>query len=143
MITSGKDTVRRIFELVSANDIEATREYYDENCVLHDQNEATVIRGVDQQLAFLSQYTTAFPGMKIEVVEQISEGDIVATRWIARGKHEGELAGIQPTGRDVTVSGIEFDRVRNGRIVETWQNWDALGMFQQIGQMPSEAALAG
>ena len=143
MITSGKDTVRRIFELVSANDIEATRELYDENCVLHDQNEATVIRGVDQQLAFLSQYTTAFPGMKIEVVEQISEGDIVATRWIARGKHEGELAGIEPTGRDVTVSGIEFDRVRNGRIVETWQNWDALGMFQQIGQMPSEAALAG
>jgi steroid delta-isomerase-like uncharacterized protein len=142
MITSAKDVVRRTFELVSDNDFDALREQYDADCVMHDQNESMEIRGVDAQLEYLRQYTEAFPGMRIEVVDQISEGDLVATRWIARGRHDGTLLDIEPTGKDVAVNGIEFDRVRNGRIVETWQNWDVIGMFQQIGQMPSEAAIA-
>ena len=48
--------------------------------------------------------------------------DLVATRWIGRGTHEGELMGIQPTGKQVTVSGLTISRLEGDKIVEEFQN---------------------
>ena len=66
----------------------------------------------------------------------IAEGDLVAIRWTPRGTHEGELFGIAPTGKQATVSGITIDRYENGLIIESWTNWDTLGLLQQIGAIP-------
>ncbi len=62
---------------------------------------------------------------------------MVATRWVASGTHQGELMGIAPTGNRVTVAGTSVERVVDGKIEETWDNYDALGMMQQIGAIPS------
>lgn len=138
MITSGKDVVRRSFECINANDLDAFEQLLDEDFVLHDQDDRHDMRGKRRGVEYFSRYVEAFPGMKIDIIDQVSEGDLVATRWIARGMHEGELLGIKPTNKNVVVHGIEFDRVRSGKIVETWQNWDTLGLFEQLGAMPSE-----
>jgi len=71
--------------------------------------------------------------------EQLAEGDLVASRWTGRGTHQGELMGIPPTGKQVTVSGITISRVKNGKVVEEWSNWDTLGMLQQLGVVPEMA----
>jgi predicted ester cyclase len=67
----------------------------------------------------------------------------VVTHWTARGTHRGELMGIPPTERAVTVSGITLDRLADGRIAESIGSWDASGMLQQLGvlsgQEPSRA----
>jgi len=67
------------------------------------------------------------------------EGDHVATRWTGRGTHTGEIAGIAPTGKDVTVSGITVSRFEDGLVVEEWTTWDTLGMLVQIGAVPAPA----
>ena len=65
--------------------------------------------------------------------DQLAEGDKVATRWTARGTHAGEIAGIGPTGKDVTVTGLTISRFAGGKVVEQWTTWDTLGMLVQLG----------
>jgi predicted ester cyclase len=88
---------------------------------------------------FVDTYRTAFRGARITVEEQIAEGDTVATRWTGRGTHEGELMGIAPTGKETTVTGLTISRLRNGKVVEEWTNWDTLGMLVQLGAAPQPA----
>ena len=90
--------------------------------------------GSKMQVSF---YRNAFPDTHFTVDEQIAEGDTVVTRFTAHGTHKGELAGIAPTGRSVTVTGIVRDRLEDGKIVETWAIFDQLGMMQQLGVIPS------
>jgi predicted ester cyclase len=73
------------------------------------------------------------------VDDQFAEGDKVATRWTARGTHTGEIAGIAPTGRDVTVTGLTISRFASGKVVEEWSTWDTLGMLVQLGVIPAPA----
>jgi predicted ester cyclase len=54
-----------------------------------------------------------------------------------RGIHGGELMGIPPTGRQVTVSLIDINRYSGGKLVERWVNLDQLGMMQQLGVVPA------
>jgi steroid delta-isomerase-like uncharacterized protein len=88
---------------------------------------------------FITGYLAGFPDGRITIDEQLAEGDLVATRWTGRGTHQGELMGIPPTGKQVTVSGITISRVKNGKVVEEWSNWDTLGMLQQLGVVPQMA----
>ena len=64
-------------------------------------------------------------------------GDRVATRWRARGTHQGELMGVAPTGNRVEITGIQISRISGGKIAEEWVNYDAMSMMQQIGAIPS------
>jgi steroid delta-isomerase-like uncharacterized protein len=87
----------------------------------------------------VERYTSAFPNSSMRIGRIVAEGDMIATHWTATGTHTGELMGIAPTGRDVTVEGVQFDRIREGKIVESHGLFDALGLLQQIGAVPAGA----
>jgi steroid delta-isomerase-like uncharacterized protein len=89
---------------------------------------------------FITGYLAAFPDGRITIDDQFAAGDLVATRWMGRGTQTGELMGIPPTGKQVTIAGITISRVENGKVVEEWTNWDMLGMLQQLGAVPQMAA---
>lgn len=57
----------------------------------------------------------------------------MATRFTSTGTHLGEFQGLAPTGRKLSWTGTVIDRVRDGRTVESWGNWDMMGMMQQLG----------
>ncbi|HWJ32200.1 MAG TPA: ester cyclase, partial [Gaiellaceae bacterium] len=82
-------------------------------------------------------YRDAFPDLRLTAEQTIAQGDHVAVRWTARGTHQGELFGIPATGKEAIVTGISFDRWANGKIVESWTNWDTLGLLQQLGAVPA------
>jgi steroid delta-isomerase-like uncharacterized protein len=84
----------------------------------------------------VERYRTAFSNVEMQIDSLVAEGDMVATHWTARGTNTGELMGIAPTGREVTVEGIQFDRIQDGKIVESQGLFDALGMLQQLGAVP-------
>ena len=71
--------------------------------------------------------------MTIEIEDLVAEGDIVAVRWSATGTHRGDGLGFAATGRHVEFSGMTFVRVADGKLAEGWNNFDQLGMFQQLG----------
>ena len=108
--------------------------------VLHDPAAPPGLAAGPQGLKdFLAPYFAAFPDLKITVEDQIAEGDKATTRWTLRGTHRGELMGIAPTGKHATVTGITIWRVEEGKMAELWQNWDALGLLQQLGAIPQMA----
>jgi steroid delta-isomerase-like uncharacterized protein len=82
-------------------------------------------------------YHGAFPDAQITVEDQIAEGDKVITRWTGRGTYQGEFTGVPPSGNRVETAGMTIDRFSGGKIAETWTIYDALGMMQQIGAIPS------
>ena len=77
--------------------------------------------------------------MRLTIEQQLAEGEYVTTRWSARGTHQGDLMGMAPTGKQATVTGITIDRIVDGRFVESWTNWDTLGLMQQLGVIPALA----
>ena len=86
---------------------------------------------------FMTSFTTAFPDSSITIESCISEGDSVVTRWTLTGTHRGIFQGIPPTGRAVRFTGLEFNRVLNGRMVEHWSMFDNVALLQQIGALPA------
>lgn len=85
---------------------------------------------------FASLYFTAFPDIRVTIEDQVAEGDRVVTRWRAQGTNTGSLFGMPATNKSATITGITIDRVASGKIVETWTNFDNLGMLQQLGVLP-------
>jgi predicted ester cyclase len=82
----------------------------------------------------------AFPDLQITVEDMVAEGDKVAVRWRLRATHQGEFMGIPPTGNQVTMTGIDINRLEGGRLVERWGNEDMLGLLQQLGVMGTSAS---
>ena len=86
--------------------------------------------GVKQANALLR---AAFPDTVHTIEDQIAAGDKVATRWVAVGTNSLALGSVPATGRQVRVDGLILDRVAEGRVVERWEQWDQMGMMQQLG----------
>lgn len=90
-----------------------------------------------QDLAAYRQYVTAaraaFPDIRIDVLQQVSEGDFTATRYRVRGTQYGEFMGIAPTGRSIEVEGTTMQRLSSdGRVAESWTNWDVMGLVADL-----------
>jgi steroid delta-isomerase-like uncharacterized protein len=87
--------------------VEVIEELVAEDVVNHDETVPPEIPSGREGIKVLAQgYKTAFPDMVVAVEDQIAEGDKVATRWTARGTHQGDLMGIPATGKEARVTGI-------------------------------------
>lgn len=88
----------------------------------------------------LRVYRQAFPDMRVHVDDMIAEGDQVVSRLTMTGTHQGEFLGLVPTGRQVTVTMIDWHRLVEGRQVEHWSQVDLHGLLQQLGAIPPSLA---
>lgn len=95
-------------------------------------------RGPQFLRSMVGIYRSAFPDVRLVVDDVIESGDKVALRWHADGTHNGDLEGLAPTGVRASVTGISVDYWRDGKIVETWTQWDNLGLARQLGAAPPE-----
>jgi steroid delta-isomerase-like uncharacterized protein len=129
-----KAVIRRFLkDFFEGGNLDLADELFDPDYVLHDPAVPEEVRGPEGIKQYVSMYRSAYPDTHFTVEDQIAEGDRVVTRWTGQGTQQGELMGISPTDNQVTVTGIEFDRVSDGKMQETWVNYDALGMMQQLG----------
>jgi len=139
MSEENKALARRSWEVVTEGSLDtlgdALAEVYVDDYVLHEAGEDIV--GIEGLTQFVSMMRSAIPDLRISVEDDMAEGDKVVTRWIGQGTHQGELMGIAPTGNQVTMTGITIHRIEDTKIVEEWSNWDALGLMQRIGAVPS------
>lgn len=87
------------------------------------------IEGSKQSVKMLLE---AFPDIKYTVEDMIEEGDKIVARWTAQGTHKGSFMGIPPTGKQISFSGIEIIRIKDGKAVEEWEELDRAGLMQQL-----------
>lgn len=126
---------RMIQECWNQGNIEMVDEICAPNFVYHAPGSPDIV-GPDDFKQFIEVYLTAFPDAYFTIEDQIAEKDKVATRWSFTATHKGELAGIAPTGLSVAVTGTTISRFSNGKLAETWDVFDALGMWQKLGIVP-------
>jgi steroid delta-isomerase-like uncharacterized protein len=111
--------------------------------VSHAPGDPELSRGPEDIKVIVRAYHSAFPDINFTVEKQVAEGEMVVTRWIARGTHRGEFMDVPTSGRRIEVSGMSMDRISGGRIVENWNNWEALEMMRQIGAIPDSGRTQG
>ena len=136
---ANKEIVRRLGVEPWEGNIGVIDELVTPDYVGHDPSQPEDMRGPEGVKQFVTTYLTAFPDGRITIDEQLAEGDLVASHWTGRGTQQGDLMGIPPTGKQVTVTGITISRVKDGKVVEEWTNWDTLGLLQQLGVVPELA----
>jgi steroid delta-isomerase-like uncharacterized protein len=131
-----KVVVRRFFEAFDAGDLDGAAAVFAPNAVVHNSGapDPLNLEGF-RQLGRV--FLTAFPGGKHTIEDMIVAEDKVVTRVIYRGVHTGDLMGLPPTGKQVTVPAMTIDCLANGKIVETWRLFDQLAMMQQLGVIPA------
>ena len=133
-----KDVVRRfVEEVMNGGDLEAADELVAPGHVNRGPTAPAVPPGPEGVKELIGMYRAAFPDIRFETGEMVCEGDTVAYRWTFTGTHQGEMMGVEPTGRRVEVAGVEMNRVENGRISASWTVSKALGLMQQLGLTPS------
>jgi steroid delta-isomerase-like uncharacterized protein len=132
--------MRRFYEeLWSRGNLEAIPELVADDFVDH-QVPVGQTSGREALAGLVVMWRTGFPDMQETVEDLISKGDKVVGRFLMRGTHRGEFMGIAPTGRSVTMSGIDMVRVADGKISEFWYAEQTLELMQQLGAAPVFAA---
>ena len=98
----------------------------------HHPDSPQVIRGRQAWKQFVAEFRKAMPDFGNVIADQIAEGELVATRFISSGTQRGEIMGMKATGKKLSWTGIEMDRIVNGKMTESWVNWDMAGMLAQM-----------
>jgi predicted ester cyclase len=80
-----------------------------------------------------ADFRRGFPDVVSTIEDLIAEGDKVVARWRSRATHQGDYMGIAPSGKEMEFTGISFYRVEAGKIAESWNEEDKLGLMRQIG----------
>ena len=135
--------VRRWFEEVwNKGRAEAIDELLAEECVVHGlaEEKGAALRGPSDFKPFHGKFREAFPEIEVVVEDTVSEGDKVAARCTVRGRHRGDSLGFKATDSPVEFEGICITRIADGKIVEAWNNFDFMSMFQQLGALRLDAA---
>jgi steroid delta-isomerase-like uncharacterized protein len=128
-----KERVRVFIETVW-NDGRTDRleEFLGSDYVLHDPVTGD-LHGFETFREFVQAYRTAFPDLRLDIEDQIAEGDRVVSLWTSRDLCAGEIIGIVPPNRPARTSGVSIDRFDAGKILETWGMWDALDLIRELG----------
>ncbi|MFZ5922227.1 MAG: ester cyclase [Chloroflexota bacterium] len=131
--TAAKALIEKGF---NRKDLTAFDAFYGAGLVDHDLPPG-LPEGLEGRKMLASAFFSAFPDLHVHIEDMFTEGDKLVARWSAHGTHTGELMGIPPTGRQVSINGIVIDRFEDGRAVEIWENIDMLGLMQQLGVVPA------
>ena len=131
-----KRLVRRQFdEIWNGANWATVDDLYASNYVNHDPynpNQGTGPEGFKQRVR---GYRSVLHGFDLRIERQIAEGDMVATRCSVRGKHAGDSLGFKATQAPVEFTGMVITRIKDGKIVEAWNNFDFMKMYRQLGAM--------
>lgn len=131
MAQSLEELARRWFDQVwNRTRREAIAELMAPGAVLHEAGNDSI--GPEGFYPFFDRMQATFSEMRLSVEDTITQGDKISVRWLCTARHSGDGLDMSPKGTTIQVTGITIIRFADGMIVEAWQNWDMLGMLQQI-----------
>jgi steroid delta-isomerase-like uncharacterized protein len=132
--------LRVVEELWNQHNVDLVDEFFAADFISHNPvlSGAYPEVGTESMKQAITDHFTALPDFHVTVHETVAEGDQLAQRWTVTGTHKGELMGIPPSGNQVTFTGFTINRFADGKIVEQWWAYDALGMIQQLTAPPEK-----
>ena len=130
-----KDTFRRYVEEVWKDEkLDIADEVFAETYLSHQSDGTALERGPEDVKKFVEESRSAFSDIEDIVEDMIGKGNRVVTHWTLRATHTGEFRGIPATGKRITITGIgNFRLSEGGKVVESCDSLDQLGMLRQVG----------
>jgi steroid delta-isomerase-like uncharacterized protein len=124
------------FEQFRGGDPATIDELCDPGLVDHNPapDHESTLAGFKQKVAGFGE---SFPDLEYDLHDIIASGDTVATRWFVTGSLQQEFMGIPATGQTIRVEGMNFYRLKDGRVTDIWTQFDGVGMMQQLGAIPA------
>lgn len=137
MSTQNQQIARRLYDEVwNERKLHVVDELISPSHALHDPNLSGSQTGPDGYKQQVLHLTAAFPDLRLTIEDLFSEQDKLAAYWMISGTHEGDYAGIPPTAKRVFVHGITIHHFDDGKILDSYVSWDALGLMRQLGHPP-------
>jgi steroid delta-isomerase-like uncharacterized protein len=135
MSEMNKQLAERWFEEVwNQGRREVIRQMLAPDALIQESGEA--VKGPEGFYPFFDRMQAAFSDIYVTIHDAIAEADKVCLRWSCTMRHTGGGLGVAPTGKSLETTGISIVRIANGKLVAGWQNWDMLGLMQQIKGEP-------
>jgi len=129
-------------EIWNKGRLDAIDELLAEDGIVHGLGEAGgEVSGPAAFRPFVERLRGAFPDIEVKVEQVVDDGDLIAARWVATMTHTGDNLGMPASGKRVTVTGMSMTRLRDGKLVEGWNNWDMLSLMQQVDAIQPAAQL--
>ena len=126
-----KELVRNLLAELDAGNRDIVREVYSPDLVMHFAGFPPM--GIDDVVGMVDTVYTAFPDFKHGIDDILADGDKVIVRLTDVGTQKGEYEGIPPTGKEISFGAIAIMEIRDGMVVELWEEIDMLGFMQQLG----------
>ena len=133
-LARNKAVARRVFdEIFNQGRFEVADEIYAKNFVNHGIHRDVGLKE-DQEAA--RGWKLAFPDLRMTVLQEIAEGDLVTVLYSGAGTNTGEGNGLPATGKKIEGRGITIWRIVNGKITEEWSEFDQLTIMKDLGLLP-------
>jgi steroid delta-isomerase-like uncharacterized protein len=138
--TTNKDLIRRLIEeMWNKGNLDAADQYLAAGYVEHSSTPGEQGKGYNKKVGpegmkdFVRMFRRAFPDITFSILQMVAEGEKVAVHVKGVGTHQGELMGLPPTGKQVVVTGAAIHRIADGKIVESDEFVDKMGLRMQLG----------
>ena len=135
-VEQNEAVLNQVIELIGERNLDEAFELYALDYIYHGPG-GQELRGRAGIRGLWEVWLAGIPDLHSTIEDTISEGDRVVMRWRIEGTHTGEFLGVPPSNAKVNVGVTGIFRVANGQLVECWDQYDALGMMQQIGAIPT------
>ncbi|HEV2198690.1 MAG TPA: ester cyclase [Bryobacteraceae bacterium] len=134
MLEDNKALARKVYEeCFSKGKLDLVDEIYSKDCTFHDPVFPQMGAGAESMRRHIQMCRSAFPDLRFVVNDIIAEKDEVVLHWTATGTQQGQFLGVVPTHRQASVTGTSICRIKNGKIIEQFADWNLLTMLEQLG----------
>jgi len=143
--TRNKEIIRQAHARLQAGDVDGFKSLISPNYTRHCQAMPPglqEIRGTETFFGFIEEFLKAVPGYTDSLSNMIAEGDRVAYVSTMKGTMTGSMGGFPATGKSFTLDNIIIQRLKDGKVVETWVSWDNVAFLSQLGLMPGSPGSA-
>jgi steroid delta-isomerase-like uncharacterized protein len=138
MTASNLAVVRRLYEEVwNHRMIEVVDELISPSHALYGPRVSGSAMGPEAYKRQVRLWLAGFPDLQFTVEDTIGELEKLVVAWIITGTHQGEFMGVPATSKKISVDGVTIHHIANGKIMDSHGSWDALGILQQMGVVPT------
>ena len=138
---SNTEFVRWAFERLNERDLDALRQVWDADTI--ERFPTGTVRGTDEIASYFAEAFAAMPDWQMEVVAIAEQGDDVFVQWHLTGRHTGgPFQGIAPTGKPVSLDGMDHFVIGDGKVVSNFVVFDQMQFARAVGMMPPDGSRA-
>jgi steroid delta-isomerase-like uncharacterized protein len=138
MSSDNKSIILRLYaEVWNKRKLDVIKEIISPSHALQAPNISGSSVGPEAYKSQVALFLTGYPDLRFTIEDTVAEQDKVVACWTFSGTHKGDFMGVSATNKRVSVDGMTIHHLAGGKIMDSYSNWDTLGMMQQLGVVPA------